>query len=65
MAGLPEGCENIDSLLMWLRNFFDVVNKLQQPPEQLLEEMKPSPSCIIADSQRTHTHTKEEEEKAA
>ena len=42
---------------MWLRNFFDVVSKLQQPPEQLLEEMKPSPSFIIADSQHTHTHT--------
>ena len=37
---------------MWLRNFFDVVSKLQQPLEQLLEEMKPSPSCIIADAQR-------------
>ena len=58
MAGLPEGCENIDSLLMWLRNFFDVVSKLQQPPEQLLEEMKPSPSFIIADSARAHTKKK-------
>ena len=58
MAGLPEGCENIDSLLMWLRNFFDVVSKLQQPPEQLLEEMKPSPSFIIADSQRARAHKK-------
>ena len=41
-------------------SFFDVVSKLQQPPEQLLEEMKPSPSFIIADSQRARTraHTK-------
>ena len=46
---------------MWLRNFFDVANKSQQPLEQLLEEMKPSPSCIIADSQQK----KKEKEKAA
>ncbi|KAL4605644.1 hypothetical protein ACB092_09G045100 [Castanea dentata] len=50
-AGLPEGCENIDTVPSrgLFRNFFDAVSKLQQPLEQLLEEMEPSPSCIIAD----------------
>ncbi|KAM4078451.1 hypothetical protein ACJW30_09G038200 [Castanea mollissima] len=50
-AGLPEGCENIDTVPSrgLFRNFFDAVSKLQKPPEQLLEEMEPSPSCIIAD----------------
>ncbi|KAM4090158.1 hypothetical protein ACJW30_09G038400 [Castanea mollissima] len=50
-AGLPEGCENIDTVPSrgLFRNFFDAVSKLQQPLEQLREEMEPSPSCIIAD----------------
>ncbi|KAL4605642.1 hypothetical protein ACB092_09G044900 [Castanea dentata] len=50
-AGLPDGRENIDTVPSrgLFRNFFDAVSKLQKPPEQLLEEMEPSPSCIIAD----------------
>lgn len=31
-------------------NFFAAVSKLQQPIEQLLAEMEPCPSCIIADN---------------
>lgn len=31
------------------RNFFALLRKLQPPVEQLLQELKPSPSCIIAD----------------
>ena len=38
-----------------IRNFFAALSKLQQPLEQLLEEMEPSPSCIIADKNLTWT----------
>uniref|UniRef100_A0A2N9GNJ5 Glycosyltransferase n=1 Tax=Fagus sylvatica TaxID=28930 RepID=A0A2N9GNJ5_FAGSY len=57
-AGLPEGCENMDSVpsRALIRNFFAALSKLQQPLEQLLEEMEPSPSCcIIADKNLTWT----------
>jgi hypothetical protein len=52
-AGLPEGCENIDSLPSpdLIMNFVTAMNMLQQPVEQLLEELKPSPSCLIPDKQ--------------
>jgi hypothetical protein len=48
-AGLPEGCENIDSLPSpdLITNFLTATKMLQQPVEQLLEELKPSPSCLI------------------
>ncbi|XP_059667542.1 UDP-glycosyltransferase 73C6-like [Cornus florida] len=50
-AGLPEGCESMDTLpsvkLFW--NFFVALDMLQSPLEQVVEEMQPSPSCIIAD----------------
>lgn len=51
-SGLPEGCENMDAVpsRSLFRNFFAAVSKLQQPIEQLLEEMEPCPSCIIADN---------------
>jgi hypothetical protein len=50
-AGLPEGCENIDSIPSpdLIMNFVTAMNLLQQPVEQLLEELKPSPSCLISD----------------
>ncbi|PON31761.1 UDP-glucuronosyl/UDP-glucosyltransferase [Parasponia andersonii] len=50
-AGLPEGCESFDLVPSrnLYRNFFTALEKLQQPIEQLLKELKPSPKCIIAD----------------
>ncbi|KAK2983726.1 hypothetical protein RJ640_024079 [Escallonia rubra] len=50
-AGLPEGCECVDHIpsLDFIRNFFVAMDLLQQPLEQLLEELKPGPSCIISD----------------
>lgn len=53
-AGLPEGCENQDSLPSpdFMKNFITAMSMLQQPLEQWLIEdqaLKPSPSCIISD----------------
>ncbi|KAF5468258.1 hypothetical protein F2P56_012424 [Juglans regia] len=50
-VGLPEGCESIDTIPSrgLFGNFFAAVNKLQQPLEELLEDMEPTPSCILAD----------------
>ncbi|KAI3880058.1 hypothetical protein MKX03_003879 [Papaver bracteatum] len=49
-AGLPEGCENVDSLPSreMMSNFFKATSMLQEPLEQLLGELKPVPSCIIS-----------------
>ncbi|XP_077246513.1 UDP-glycosyltransferase 73C4-like [Tasmannia lanceolata] len=51
-AGLPEGCENLDTVpsLDLLRNFIDAIGMLQQPVEQFLQEVRPDPSCIISDT---------------
>ncbi|KAK6140071.1 hypothetical protein DH2020_026206 [Rehmannia glutinosa] len=50
-AGLPPGCESADCLPSYhfLRNFFAAINMLQQPLEEILIDLKPSPSCIICD----------------
>jgi hypothetical protein len=51
-AGLPEGCENQDSLPSpsLMKNFMTAMSMLQQPLEHLLEDqLKPSPRCIISD----------------
>ncbi|TMW88654.1 hypothetical protein EJD97_018270 [Solanum chilense] len=50
-AGLPEGCENFDMLpSMELGvKFFDATRRLQPQVEEILQEMKPSPSCVISD----------------
>jgi hypothetical protein len=51
-ARLPEGCENMDAIpsRSLFRNLCAAASKLQQPLEQLLEEMEPRPSCLIADN---------------
>ncbi|KAK4419276.1 UDP-glycosyltransferase 73C6 [Sesamum alatum] len=50
-VGLPEGCENLDTLpsLNMATNFFDALNLLQKEVEQVFDEMKPRPSCLISD----------------
>ena len=50
-AGLPQGCESMDSLPSreLLTNFMTAINMLQQPLEELFEELKPNPCCIISD----------------
>ncbi|XP_015088908.1 UDP-glycosyltransferase 73C4-like [Solanum pennellii] len=50
-AGLPEGCENFDMLpSMELGvKFFDATTRLQPQVEEILQEMKPSPSVVISD----------------
>ncbi|KAJ9555339.1 hypothetical protein OSB04_009953 [Centaurea solstitialis] len=50
-SGLPEECESMDDLpsLSLFKNFMDASAKLQQPLEQVFGELKPKPSCIIAD----------------
>jgi len=50
-AGLPEGCENADSLIMtsheMLNMFFKALAMLQQPLEQLLHDYHAD--CLVAD----------------
>ncbi|KAM3695065.1 hypothetical protein ACJW31_07G102700 [Castanea mollissima] len=49
-AGLPEGCENIDSIASsteMVHKFFKATKLLQQPLEQLLQDFQPS--CLVAD----------------
>ncbi|KAF9599002.1 hypothetical protein IFM89_033347 [Coptis chinensis] len=50
-AGLPEGCENFDTVPSQdlIRNLFTATAMLQQPLEQSIEEMELLPSCIISD----------------
>ncbi|XP_004249620.1 UDP-glycosyltransferase 73C4-like [Solanum lycopersicum] len=50
-AGLPEGCENFDMLpSMELGvKFLDATRRLQPQVEEILQEMKPSPSCVLSD----------------
>ncbi|KAI3522884.1 hypothetical protein L1887_00936 [Cichorium endivia] len=49
--GLPEGCESADDLPTFnlSKNFFDATAKLQEPLEEVFNELKPRPSCIISD----------------
>uniref|UniRef100_A0A2N9G6K9 Glycosyltransferase n=1 Tax=Fagus sylvatica TaxID=28930 RepID=A0A2N9G6K9_FAGSY len=49
-AGLPQGCENIDSLNSpeMVSNFIKATKMLQQPLEQLLQDY--NPNCLFADS---------------
>ncbi|XP_059306997.1 UDP-glycosyltransferase 73C4-like [Lycium ferocissimum] len=50
-AGLPQGCENIDMLpsIDMMKNFFNATQMLQTQVEEVLQELEPSPSCIISD----------------
>ncbi|KAI3473299.1 hypothetical protein Pfo_028543 [Paulownia fortunei] len=50
-AGLPEGCENLDTLpsLDMATNFFVALNLIQKEVGQVFEEMRPRPSCLISD----------------
>ncbi|XP_060176584.1 UDP-glycosyltransferase 73C4-like [Lycium barbarum] len=50
-AGLPQGCENFDMLpsMDFGLKFFDATKRLQPQVEEMLQDLKPSPSCIISD----------------
>ncbi|OWM82459.1 UDP-glycosyltransferase 73C3-like [Punica granatum] len=50
-AGLPDGCENMDSLPSpdFVSNFFDASNLLQGPLEDWLEGARPRPDCLVSD----------------
>lgn len=50
-AGLPEGCENFDSLPSagHAVNMILAMNLLEQPAESMLRALCPAPSCIISD----------------
>ncbi|KAE9621795.1 putative flavonol 7-O-beta-glucosyltransferase [Lupinus albus] len=50
-AGLPEGCENIDTLpsLEYQPRFFAASNMLKEPLEKWLSQIETLPSCIISD----------------
>lgn len=49
-AGLPEGCENMDSLPSrhLIKNFFTASSMLRQPFEEVFEDLEPRPSCIVS-----------------
>ncbi|CAI9097914.1 OLC1v1034433C1 [Oldenlandia corymbosa var. corymbosa] len=53
--GLPEGCECFDMLtsVESTLKFFAACKMLQPSVEQKLKELKPSPSCILADMNHT------------
>ncbi|KAK7396607.1 hypothetical protein VNO78_17733 [Psophocarpus tetragonolobus] len=50
-TGVPHGCENLDMIpsLATATSFFKATRLLQQPAEQLFQELTPPPSCIISD----------------
>ncbi|CAJ1891023.1 unnamed protein product [Sphenostylis stenocarpa] len=50
-AGVPEGCENLDTIpsLGTAPSFFKATSLLQPQVEQVFEELSPPPSCIISD----------------
>ncbi|XWS43534.1 hypothetical protein CRYUN_Cryun16bG0112300 [Craigia yunnanensis] len=50
-AGLPKGCENMDSLpsLDLATKFFQASKMLQEPLEKWLQDLESLPSCIISD----------------
>ncbi|KAJ4979859.1 hypothetical protein NE237_010639 [Protea cynaroides] len=50
-VGLPDGCENLDSVptRKLMKNFFEAASMLRPALEQSLQEMDPNPSCIISD----------------
>ncbi|KAF2289820.1 hypothetical protein GH714_038808 [Hevea brasiliensis] len=50
-AGLPEGCENRDSVPSpdLIPNFVKASNMLQEPLEKWLQGLESQPSCIISD----------------
>ncbi|XP_065856742.1 UDP-glycosyltransferase 73C1-like [Euphorbia lathyris] len=56
-AGLPPDCENLDMLssLSLALNFYSAFNLLQEPVETLLQQMNPSPNCIISDISLPYT----------
>ncbi|KAM0045999.1 putative trans-zeatin O-beta-D-glucosyltransferase [Helianthus debilis subsp. tardiflorus] len=49
--GLPDGCECVDDLPTFKlsKNFFDALAALQKPLEDVFNELKPKPCCIISD----------------
>nr|GLL36338.1 UDP-glycosyltransferase 73C6-like [Ipomoea trifida] len=49
-AGLPAGCENMDSLPSrnMIKNYFEAAAMLQEPFERLFQDLKPRPRCIIS-----------------
>ncbi|KAF7115069.1 hypothetical protein RHSIM_RhsimUnG0068300 [Rhododendron simsii] len=50
-AGLPNGCETLETVTSkdLLKKFFVAIDMLRQPFEQLLEQLEPSPTCMIVD----------------
>ncbi|XP_065855577.1 UDP-glycosyltransferase 73C1-like [Euphorbia lathyris] len=56
-AGLPADCENLDMLssLGLTIDFYSAFNLLQDPVETLLQQMNPSPNCIISDMNLPYT----------
>nr|GMD39522.1 UDP-glycosyltransferase 73C3-like [Ipomoea batatas] len=48
-AGLPHGCENMDSLASMdlVLDFFQASDMLREPLEKTVSELDPKPSCIV------------------
>ncbi|KAL0345248.1 UNVERIFIED_CONTAM: UDP-glycosyltransferase 73C3 [Sesamum radiatum] len=51
-VGLPDGCENFDMLASSddVVKIFRAIHMLKDQVEELLRQLKPSPSCLIADA---------------
>ncbi|KAK4432488.1 UDP-glycosyltransferase 73E1 [Sesamum alatum] len=50
-VGLPDGCENFDMLpsIEDAMKFFTAMGMLKEQVEEMLRQLKPPPSCLIAD----------------
>ena len=50
-AGLPEGCENLDTLPspQYKHLFFSASNMLKEPLEKWLSELETLPTCMVSD----------------
>ncbi|XP_031396961.1 UDP-glycosyltransferase 73C4-like [Punica granatum] len=57
-AGLPEGCESMDSLPNrdLLKNLLLGIRMLREPVEELFGQLQPRPSCVIADKNIMWAH---------
>ncbi|KAL0337495.1 UNVERIFIED_CONTAM: UDP-glycosyltransferase 73C3 [Sesamum calycinum] len=51
-VGLPDGCENFDMLASGddVLKFFRAIDMLKEQVEEMLQQLEPSPSCLIADA---------------
>jgi UDP-glucosyl transferase 73C len=54
-SGIPEGCESVDTLpsMDLMSNFYIALCKLKNPLENIFENLRPIPNCVISDKHIT------------